>query len=224
MPFEEKLRQLSDRVNKRHGISLERSTRHLAGLVASVLRNGAWSELSARTEQELKVAAEDTLSHSECLDASGYLHEKVLSSGRIVDLKLKNDLRAVQNQIQGMFDSKEAPERGFVYVAWSQRPEEYWYVGKARTVDRLNLSAHGKLARATAHATQLSLVFPSQSKEEILSGVEASIHMIILALTGELPKLNDRRETVPVHQGGKHVDGLAKFLTKIANQVRASAG
>jgi hypothetical protein len=223
MPFEEKLRQLSDRVNDKHGSSLERSTKHLAGLVASVLRNGTWSELSARTEKELKDAAEETLFHSVCLDAAGYLDEKVLSSGRIVDLKLKNDLRAVQDQIQGMFDSKAAPKRGFVYVAWCQRPEEYWYVGKAGTVDRLNLSAHGKLARATADATQLSLVFPSQSKEEILSGVEASIQTMIYAITGELPKLNERRETVPVHQGGKHVDDLAKFLTKIANQVRASA-
>lgn len=91
------------------------------------------------------------------LDATGYLEDKVFQpeKARIVDLKLKLDLQAVQDQIQEMFNTKESPQRGFVYIAWSARPEEYWYVGKASTVERLKpeFSREARPGYSTCHQT-----------------------------------------------------------------------
>lgn len=155
------------------------------------------------------------------IDATGYLSDKVFNAGNalIVDLKLKMDLDAVQAQILEMFESKDAPRRGFVYVAWTASPEEYWYVGKANTADRLSLAAHGKLARATAHATKLSLIFPSQSREEMLLGVEASVLALIEYYTGKLPRLNERRGKVVKNSGTQELRLLSGFLGSIADEI-----
>jgi hypothetical protein len=106
-----------------------------------------------------------------------------------------------------------------VYVAWIHRPEEYWYVGKATTVERLNLAAHGKLARATAHATKLSLIFPSQSRPEVLGGVEGSLLAMIEHHSSALPKLNEKRESVVAHQGTDELMTLSSFLRDIAKRI-----
>lgn|SRR5574340_194360 len=155
------------------------------------------------------------------LDATGYLEDKVLRSetSSIIDVRVKSDLRSVQDQIEYMFVTKEAPDRGFVYIAWCARPEEYWYIGKAKNDGRLNLASHGKLAHAIAHATQLSLIFPSQSREEILAGVEAAVLAVIESYTGNLPKLNDRRERVVENNGAEELRLLSNFLGSIADDL-----
>lgn len=181
MKLEDKLRQVFDRAEMFSHDALQRQTRTLASLITNVLRDAAWGNIAARTAKALSDAAAQARELARILDATGYLEDKVFQpkNARIVDIRLKQDLQAVQDQIQEMFDTKEAPQRGFVYIVWSARPEEYWYVGKANTVERLNLNSHGKLARATAHATKLSLIFPSQSREEVLAGVEASVLALI---------------------------------------------
>ena len=155
MAFEDKLRQLSDKADVASLKALNRQTKTLAALVAQVLREETWAAVNSRTDKALKDAALEARVWARIRDATGYLEDKVFEprTGRIEELRLRGDLRFVQDEILQRFKSEEWPTRGFVYIAWSQRPEVYYYVGKARSVDRLNLAAHGKLANATAYAT-----------------------------------------------------------------------
>lgn len=221
MSLEDKLCQIYDDVEKKCRSDLRRHTRQIAKHVADVLRDGSWSDVTARADKALTEAATEAREHARLLDATGYLAEKVLGAENmnIVDLRLQNDLLKTQERILEMFANKEAPSRGFVYVAWSMKPEKFYYVGKAKTVARLNLAQHGKLAHATANATQLSLVFPSQSTEETLAGVEASLIALIEFHTNDLPQLNARRERVRFNQGADELRDLASFLESVANDL-----
>jgi hypothetical protein len=190
-------------------------------LVADVLKNDAWRNLSAKTNKELDNAAEEARRLGRILDATGYLDDKVLrpENALVIDVRLKSDLKAVQDQIEHMFETNEAPNRGFVYIAWCAKPEDYWYVGKAKNDERLNLASNGKLARATADATQLSLLFPSQSKPDILAGVEAAMIAVIESRTGGLPKLNAKRERVVENRGTEELRSLSGFLWSISDDL-----
>ncbi len=221
MAFDDKLRQMFDKLEKTSRSDLQRQIRSLARLAADALKDDVWRNLSAKTNKALLDAAEEARRLAGILDATGYLKDKVLRSetSLIVDVRLKTELRSVQDQIVEMFNTNEAPDRGFVYIAWSARPEEYWYVGKAKNDGRLNLASHGKLAHATAHATQLSLIFPSQSRAEILAGVEAAMIAVIESHTGNLPRLNDHRERVVENNGTKELRLLSGFLGSIADDL-----
>lgn len=221
MELEDKLRQISDRAERDSRSELQKHVRTLASLIARVLKDETWNDVTARTDKHLTDAAAKARELARILDATGYLFDKVFQPGQaqIVDLKLKQDLYAVQAQILEMFESKAAPQRGFVYVAWSASPEEYWYVGKASTANRLNLTSHGKLARATADATKLSLIFPSQSREQVLLGVEASVLALIEDYTGKLPRFNDRRGKVVKNSGANELRMLSDFLGSIADDI-----
>jgi hypothetical protein len=221
MALEEKLRQIYDRLEKDCRCDLQRQIRVLAKLTRDALKDDSWRDVSAGTDGDIRDAALEARRLARILDATSYLDDKVIRSkfSTILDVRLKSDLKSVQEQILDMFETRQAPHRGFVYVAWSARPEEYWYIGKANTSSRLNLVAHGKLARATAHATQLSLVFPTQSRQDILEGVEAALLALIEAYMGEPPKLNDRREMVIENKGTEELRLLANFLGSIADDL-----
>lgn len=159
---------------------------------------------------------------AEVLDAVEYIYTYLLSApnGRVYDLKISGrGLREIQKEISYLFQSKQAPVRGFVYVAWRDRPESYKYVGKASTVDRLGLRAHGKLANAVATATNLSLLFPAWSGEDILLGVEASIIRLIEHQTGSLPELNVRPERVPFGSAREELGRFADFFSRLGDSL-----
>ncbi len=171
-----KLRSLHDAARRHSEAELARHTRTLSRLVASVLKDGTWADSSARARHELQSVSEAARVAAYHLDAASFIAAKVLDArhAKVVDIRLKYGLAEAQRQILDKFASGDAPRRGFVYVSWSRKPEEFYYVGKARGVERLNLSAHGKLANTVGRATTLSLIFPSRSSDETLSGVEAS--------------------------------------------------
>jgi hypothetical protein len=221
MDVAQKLVRLCDAATDAGRSELDRHTARLARVVAGVLRDGSWDSVSAKVDKELSEAAEDARAAARLHDAAEYIVRKVLSApnGKAIDTHLKPDLRAVQEQIVSLFEEVAAPERGFVYVAWSKKPEKYYYVGKASNAGRLNLAAHGKLARATAHATQLSLLFPTQSREEILLALEASVIELIEFHTGDLPDLNDNRGTVPDGAAVVELKRLSEFLGSVATDV-----
>ena len=194
----------------------------LAALVAAALKTRRWIDIPIKTQNHLRDAQDAVRSAAELVDAADYVNEKLLSAanGLVIDLRLSKDLRAVQDDIYGLFEEKAAPRRGFVYIAWRGRPERYVYVGKAGGVARLNLAQHGKLARATVDATSLSLLFPTQSRDEILLGLEASVIRLIENATGQLPEWNDQRGTVPPGPASNELQVLAHFLGGISDELR----
>ena len=221
MGFHEKLDRMCVTADRNAKRSLGRNTKDLAGLVAAVLRTRRWSQLSLKTQRKLEETAAAACAAADFADAAEFTNERLLAAanGRVIDLRLKPDLKAMQDQIRSLFESKEAPARGFVYVAWSARPETFMYVGMASQVTRLNLSVHGKLANAAAHCTTLSLLFPTQSVKAVLFGLEASTCSLVAHCTGAPPELNDRRETVPIGAASSELRALGSFLVDIAKRV-----
>lgn len=219
--FERKLAQICERVEAQGSVG--RDIEHLAKILAPVLRDERWKELTKTDSRVLAEAIKSSREAAKQLDAALYVKERVLLSqnGAALDVRLsRGDLRAAQEEINEAFETKAVPKRGFVYVAWRKTPERFVYVGKATSLDRLNLAAHGKLAMAaTGDATILSLLFPTQSKEDILFGVEASMIELVHAHTGKLPELNDRREKVPTGSGRKRLEDLAVFLSSVADDL-----
>lgn len=221
MSLQDKLEQMSDRADASGRAAFDKRSRELAKLIAAVLRDGKWGDLSAKTERALQEAMEATKDAATVLDAAETVHVKVLTAknSSVHDLRLKGDLRADQDQIVEFFASM-ANERGCVYVAWCMRPERFLYVGKAGSAQRLkNLAGHGKLANAMANATQLSLIFPSQSTEKVLLEVEASVVALVKHSTGSLPENNEMEEGVPICEAGKELNRLAGFLRKLGHDI-----
>jgi hypothetical protein len=221
MGFQEKLDRMCVAADREAKRQLARHTKDLAALVAAVLRSKRWGDLSLKTQRLLEETAEAACNAAELADAAEFTNDRLLAAtnGRVVDLTLKQDLRAMQEQIYSLFESREAPHRGFVYVAWSARPECFMYVGKAKQVDRLNLAVHGKLSHAAAHCTKLSLLFPTQSLEKVLFGLEASVCKLVEHCSGDRPELNDRKEIVPTGRASAELTALSTFLTGVAKQV-----
>lgn len=103
-----------------------------------------------------------------------------------------------------------------VYVSWRARPQRYLYVGKAKSVKRLNLAAHGKLAYSVKDdAKTLSLIFPAQSREETLKSVEASVLAFVDSHSGTPPELNTKEERVPSGTATSELDKLGNFFVGI---------
>ena len=222
MGFEETLRRLSQRAHTGAKRELATHTRDIARLIHDVIERGKSYEISVRTKDHLTDTILDAKFAAEILDASECVNDCVLraKNGLICDLRLGGrSLDQIQDDIHGEFLSGAAPNRGFVYVAWTANPTLYTYVGKASNAGRLNLASHGKLAHAAAYTSTISLLFPSQSREDTLLNVEASIIRLIEHQTGELPELNVKPEQVPEGSASRDLQGLATFLDVVADAV-----
>lgn len=223
MALEEKLRKVVGRAVNDGVTRLRRHRKHFAGEVARILRDfdESWKD---RDDARFNSVGDEARDAADLIDAAMLIKEKVLDAerGKIVEMRLRPDLGWVREEILSMFESGEARQRGFVYVAWSQRPEVFYYVGKAQDASRLNLAAHGNLAAAAMRATTLSLIFPAQSREQTLLDVEASAIRLVEDLTGKLPENNKRREKVPLGPGSAILDALADFLRKRGDSIRGS--
>lgn len=222
MSFEDKLRVLCERARSAASKDFYRATQVVGRFTEEVAKSGKWDRLPVKTLDEFNDTADHAKFAVEVLDAVEYIDKRLLSAsnGRLHDLKISGrSLSEIQREIFYLFNSKEAPKRGFVYIAWTHKPEWYNYVGKASKVKRLNLTAHGKLAHAVATATNLSLLFPAQSEDSILAGLEASIIRVIEHQTGSLPELNVRPERVPFGSASDKFSRFADFFARLADSL-----
>ena len=222
MGFENKLHKLCDRAQSKAPQMLDQGIQDIALLAADAIRDNKWDPLPIKTQDRLNEAFDNVRFCAEASDASEYINRYLITAlhGRVCDLKISGrHPDAIQADISNLFDSKQVPRRGFVYVAWTDRPTSYSYVGKASKVDRLNLTRHGNLAHAVAHDTTVSLLFPAQSEETILLGVEASVIRLIEYDTGLLPDLNKKRETVPCGSALDQLNRLGNFIDWLASSL-----
>jgi hypothetical protein len=222
MGFEDKLRTLCDRTQPAASQLLNQEIHDIASLAADAIKIGKWDPPSIKTEDRLSEAFRNVRFCAEAADAAESINRYLLTAanGRVCDLKISGrHLAEIQRDILNLFDSKQAPRRGFVYVAWTDRPTSYSYVGKASKINRLNLTTHGKLSHAVAHETTVSLLFPSQSEDAILRGIEASVIRLIEYDTGQLPDLNEKRETVPFASASDQLNRLGLFFDWLASSL-----
>jgi hypothetical protein len=214
--MERKLKQIIERTEASWSKDLSANRKDLSLHIAELIHRG---EHNRDDMHEILDRLRET---ARVFDAATYLRETVLAAthGRVVDIPVDQDFGKLQDSIFEVVDGDKSLQRGFVYVAWARRPEQFYYVGKAPSgVDRLNLRSHGTLARATSagYATVLSLIYPSQSRPEIVANVEAATMMIIRADTDELPQFNEKQERVPASVGSNHIDSVARALSAIVN-------
>lgn len=222
MPFEDKLRMLCERAQYAATNELYREIQAIGHFAAEAVKSGKWIQLPVKSLDGLNDTTERAKFSAEVLDAVEYINKYLLSApnGRLYDLKIAGrSLSEIQTEIFYLFDSGEAPKRGFVYIAWTHKPEWYHYVGKASKVKRLNLTAHGKLAHAVAKATTVTLLFPAQSEESLLLGLEASVIRVIEHQTGSLPELNVRPERVPFGSASDQFSRFADFFGRLADSL-----
>jgi hypothetical protein len=106
MSFEDKLRQLSDRADEASQKALTKETKKIAAMVAQVLRDASWDRVTSKMDKDLKDAAQEARTWATFRDAAGYMEDKVFepATGRIEELRLKRDLRAVQDEILQKFE------------------------------------------------------------------------------------------------------------------------
>lgn|GEM_PF-4899490 len=222
MEFDEKLSQMCDRAEAQSSAELGRAIDRLSKLLASILRDERWDALTNADQRALAEAVTAAREAAMTEDAAIYVGEKLLNAanGTVRDIRLiRGDLDAAQQEIYEAFESGDVSKRGLVYVAWCKKPERFFYVGKANSVDRLKLAAHGNLVEARREATLLSILFPMQSKEDILLGLEASVIELVRFCTGEMPALNKKREKVPPGSGRQKLSFLADFLSAVGNDL-----
>ncbi|HEX2878153.1 MAG TPA: hypothetical protein VHO25_01325 [Polyangiaceae bacterium] len=220
MSLTEKLEELVEHGDRRGRAALTKAIRDVAVPLAAKLKEREWDVARLKSDRDFLKAIKAANDAADLVDAAEYVREKVLSrSGHpILDIRLSrsggkaNAMKRAQEQIDKLFDSNKAPRRGFVYVAWSRRPDQFYYVGKAKSVLRLNLRGHGNLVSAINEATVLSLLFPKRSNEETLLGVEASVIALVQSFKDKGPHNNTRLGSVPVGKAAGELLDLGKFL------------
>lgn len=153
-------------------------------------------------------------------DSADFLLENCLGKNpRIDDIRIgSNDLDVIQERIDEVLD--ELPNRGFVYVSWSAKPERYFYVGKAGSRGRLRLRGHGTLTHSFREATTLSIVFPNNSIGDKLEMVETALFQVIKYSTGNPPELSQRCNNTLSHgECGIHQEKISRALESASRRL-----
>ncbi len=189
----------------------------IAETIRTILRRQSWGKPGT---VKMKILAESYAQIREavtCIDATHCLREHAFAKGtRWLEFHIPqasdnmDTLDALIREVKESLRKTGLIERGFVYVVWSLRPREFFYIGKAQTVDRLG---HGKFAYGSAYATRLSLIFPAKNQDAARAQVEASLLAVIKRMTNGQPEQNKRKEPVPAGCASRDLDKLAHFMT-----------
>lgn len=101
MGSKEKLDRMCVSADKEAKRQLARHTGDLAVLVAAVLRSRRWMDLPLKTRRRLDETGQAACDAADLADAAEYTNDRLLdaANGLVVDLTLKRDLRAMQDQI-----------------------------------------------------------------------------------------------------------------------------
>jgi hypothetical protein len=211
--FETKLRAFVERGDEEGDAQLTLATERLGDFLAGMLQGNAFAPFHDRDMQLLDGVIEEARDAAKVLDATDIIRKNILHGrGQIVDVPMHHDLREAQARIQAAFEDGRLPERGFVYVAWRARPERFIYIGKAASVRRLHLPAHGKLAHATASASTLSLLFPPRSEPRVIDIIETSAMALVDRYSVRGLELNDTLGRLRGGAGQVRLNRIVNFL------------
>lgn len=166
-----------------------------------------FSDLSMNIKNENFSFSDDYKDHIQeinrcglAFDSASFILEKILDSNkaRLVDISLRGldrDINTLNPYINTVLEEHNQRDRSFVYFAWRGRPEEYYYVGKAKSRSRTNLAQHGNLLESLKQASSLAIIFPAISTDENIKNLEAALIHLVEYKTGEIPKYNKRKES-----------------------------
>jgi len=159
-------------------------------------------DLTAKIIKSLEAVIHEAIAHN-----CAYFIRESLSSwsgGVLDDFTIPNSHTKQDELIEKI---QKEHKTGYVYVAWKNKPYEYFYVGKAGIgksgeVKRIS-RAHGKLMSAWSRgcASRISLVKPSKSTNPLLFNLETSIIRAYEHFQGETPKFNQASVSLGIPDG-----------------------
>jgi hypothetical protein len=179
-------------------------------LIDSVIIKSKYEKSIAGICEEMKYLAN-------ILDASNHFKDLIdnMDNSLCHDFTIHNkELYAIQRKIEEEFRENKIPDRGFVYVAYRERPRIIYYVGKASSIKRLDMTQHGKLLHSLEKSTSLGLLFPGRSSHEALNTLEASVIALVKYENDKHPIYNRKNENTPGHECGS---GYIKTLSDQLN-------
>ena len=113
---------------------------------------------------------------------------------------------------------EDTPKRGYVYVAWTARPEEYWYVGRASREDRIRRHRqHGNLSLALRDASLFSIIFPA--REVRLDDLEAALLRLLRHTDGAPVHNGSFLPKAPRRARREHLERISLVLTTLARRL-----
>jgi hypothetical protein len=224
MTLLDKLERWCDAVETAVARDWSGATSGLGEVVAAIMRDDCWETVPDHLQERLQASSRAAGEAARLLDAVDCVRDKVLQSTRrnLIEIPVtRSDLSDLRDRIEAALIDEGTGERGFVYVAWRGRPEEFWYVGKASSPERvLHLETHGKLGHALGESTTLSLLFPTQARADILGDLEASVLALVTHQTSRLPVNNERQETLRSGRHSGRLRMLGAFLDTCGRDVQ----
>ena len=201
MSVKKKLRTLCDEADKNAEKEWKKALDDIRQVVGEELRGDIRRAgiIRAASEKRIEHAASAIRDATAALDAADEVRDVLRAPQTVVrDIRASRDIHLTQSRIYDLFLERRVPRRGFVYLVWSARPEHFFYVGKAKSRERLNLRNRGYIAHALANgATRVSVVFPPGTSDRRRSQLEACVLRVIQERTGTLPEHNSRLERLP---------------------------
>lgn len=169
----------------------------------------------------------DIKHHGKIYDCASFIQRRVLDSNKskCMDFDLTKVNRSLDNlneHISSALHDAKLFDRQFVYFAWRIRPEEYHYVGRAKSGSRLNLAAHGKLLESLKNASRFSCIFPERyaDETEVVSNLEAALINLIHFKTGCFPEQNKRKEKFEFgYECSRELLEIKNLIAKIQKQI-----
>jgi hypothetical protein len=155
---------------------------------------------------------------ADTIDAACIFQDLIIDSKKssFIDIPIRDrEKLPAQRLINRKFDDGSLPKRGFVYVAYREKPREIRYVGKAMSPNRMNLALHGNLVGAIHESTKVSFIYPCKSTPTNINDLEGSILKMVIHYDGK-PKYNKRIESVTGHENGSdRLERLSVSLSKL---------
>mgnify|MGYP000488249941 CR=1 FL=1 len=183
-------------------------------------------EMKYSISPEIKDIIKTIKDYGVVYDSATYIKNEidVYDDKSIIEMPLSNIDRDIDNLnciLQDVINELEVNNKSFVYIAWKKRPEEYYYVGKAKTSSRINLSSHGNLLESLKKATYFSLLFPEKATQEVNSNLEAALINLIEYKTGDLPIYNKRKELFSNNLDcAKELNDISNLFNKLSLQFK----
>ncbi len=216
MSFSETLERLVEEAYTEGTKKLDESLKSFAATMIDSLQED-WGDFEL---SNLTADADDAGEAAMWLDAVACTKKLASGKAHYADIELQGLAGGdVAAQVAELFESKKLPNKGLVYIAWSEvegddlSASDYSYVGYAPSHRKLNFKSTSKLGKAIKEATTLSLIVPKNSKGDDLEALASSIIHLTRAATNEDPTFNDDVDAaMPDSPAWKKLDQLSDML------------
>ena len=205
--------------------ALNNANKSLVDLFSSMLASS--KDMEYVFDSNKKEIIDSVKYYGNIYDAATYVKSKLIDpkSAKHIELKLtgiNRNIESLNTTIKNGLAEHNSTDKEYVYMAWKNRPEEYFYVGRAKSKSRTNLASHGNLLESLKQATFFSILIPPRSNKETIDNLEAAIITLIEYKTGVLPKYNKKMPKFKIDNldCADERDSLFAMFSKLALEIQ----